>query len=209
MYENSYTNQNQHTNKQDIKSANHKELLSTLAIIIIAPLIAIFLTMFVFQSYEVEGPSMQDTLHDNDRLLVSKTQRTWARITGKNYIPNRYDIVIFDHSDNYNGPTSEKQLIKRVIALPGERVVIRGGIVRVYNQDNPNGFEVDQAGPEAKTIGYTSGNMEFTISENRVFLLGDNRPNSLDSRVFGPIEAKHIVGKLSVRIYPFSQFDKF
>lgn len=184
-----------------------REIISTLAIIIIAPLIALLLTIFVFQSYEVDGPSMESTLHDNDRLLVDKVPRTWSKITRHTYIPNRYDIVIFNHNDVNS--VGERQLIKRVIGVPGDRIVINDGIVTIYNQQSPDGFNVDQAGPEAGVIKRTLGSTDLTIKENQLFLMGDNRGNSLDSRSFGPVDADDIVGKLSVRIYPFSQITKF
>lgn len=196
----------------DSKSSQKREILSTLAIIIIAPLVALFLTAFVFQSYEVDGPSMEKTLFNKDRLLVNKTSRTWARITGHAYEPKRYDVVIFNHTENYGlDGVTDKQLIKRVIGLPGDRVVVKDGVVRVYNKENPDGFLVDQKGPEAAVIGETTASSEIdqTINEGEVFVMGDNRPNSLDSRAFGPIDLNDIVGKLSVRIYPFNEITKF
>ncbi len=194
------------------KSSQRREILSTLAIIIIAPLVALFLTAFVFQSYEVDGPSMEKTLFNKDRLLVNKTPRTWARITGHSYQPKRYDVVIFNHTENYGlDGTTDKQLIKRVIGLPGDRVVVKDGVVRVYNKENPNGFLVDQKGPEAAVIGETVASTEIDqkINKGEVFVMGDNRPNSLDSRAFGPINIDDIVGRLSIRIYPFNEITRF
>jgi signal peptidase I len=196
-------------NPSPSNAGKKREIISTLAIIIIAPLIALFLTVFVFQSYEVDGPSMETTLHDNDRLLVNKMPVTWSKISRQSFTPSRYDIVIFNHTDNYGNSITEKQLIKRVIGLPGDRVVIKNGATTIYNNENPDGFNVDQNGPEAKAIKRTSGNVDLVVKEGTVFLMGDNRENSLDSRVFGPVDSQDIVGTLSFRIYPFSQFTKF
>lgn len=196
----------------DNKSSQRREILSTLAIIIIAPLVALFLTAFVFQSYEVDGPSMEKTLFNKDRLLVDKAPRTWARITGHAYLPKRYDIIIFNLTEGGGlGEPTEKQLIKRVIGLPGDRVVVKDGVVTVYNKENPKGFLVDQKGPEAAVIGDTTAPTEIdqTIKPGEVFVMGDNRPNSLDSRAFGPIDLNSIVGKLSFRIYPFNEITRF
>ncbi len=188
-----------------------KDTASTIGIIILAPLIALFLTHFVFQSYQVDGPSMETTLHNEDRLIVTKTAKTISKFTGNPYIPERYEIIIF----NLKGSTAEsqpqeKQLIKRVIGLPGDRVVIKGGVVTIYNKEHPNGYLVDKEGPAKDVIGQTSGNdIDITIKPNEVYVLGDNRDNSLDSRVFGAIKSNDIVGKLSLRIYPFNSYKNF
>lgn len=187
-----------------------RDTISTIAIIIMAPLLALFLTAFVFQSYQVDGPSMAPTLNDQDRLIVTKVANTWSKITRDSYIPPRYEIVIFNHTGNFDGQlSSEKQLIKRVIGVPGDRVVIKDGLVTVYNDERPEGFLVDREGPEKNTIGPTPGNVEETVEEGEVFVLGDNRDNSLDSRTFGTIRSKDLVGELSLRIYPFDKANKF
>ncbi len=188
-----------------------KSVLSTLAILIIAPIIALTLTAFVFQSYEVDGPSMETTLQNRDRLIVLKTARTWARITGHTYIPQRGDIVIFNKNDlgNFGGSSAEKQLIKRVIGLPGERVVVKDGTITVFNKTHPQGFLPDKTLPYGGVIHVTPGNVDLVIGANEVFVCGDNRPNSLDSRSFGTIPASSIVGKLALRVYPFGKMERF
>jgi len=188
-----------------------KSVLATLAILIIAPLIALTLTAFIFQSYEVDGPSMQSTLQNEDRLIVLKVPRTIARLTGHAYIPHRGDIIIFNKNDlsELGGGTGNKQLIKRVIALPGERVVVSNGILTVYNQANPNGFQPDKTLPYGKVIVTTPGDIDLTVPAGDVFVCGDNRTNSLDSRYFGPIPVKDIVGKLALRIFPFDKAERF
>jgi signal peptidase I len=191
------------------KTGSRKELFSTLGILIIAPIIAVLLTMFVFQSYQVDGPSMERTLYNSDRLIVTKTGKTWAKLTGRQYIPSRYSIIVFDHSGQSGYEVQKKQLIKRVIGLPGDRVVIKDGIVTIYNDQNPDGFYPDKQGPESATVNTTSGNIDQTVKAGEVFVLGDNRGNSLDSRTLGPVRSEDILGHLSVRIYPFSSIKKF
>lgn len=188
-----------------------KEHLSTIGIVLAAPLLALFMINFVFQTYEVDGPSMETTLQDNDRLIVWKVPRTWASITGNNYIPDRYDIIVFNHQGGFGSSSgsSKKQLIKRVIGLPGERVVIKDGVATVYNQEHPDGFLVDRFGPEASVINTTSGNIDQTVKEGEVFVLGDNRENSLDSRGLGTVPSEDIVGELALRIYPLDNVDTF
>lgn len=187
-----------------------KGILSTVAILVIAPIIALSLTLFVFQSYEVDGPSMETTLQNHDRLIVYKLPKTIARLTGNNYLPKRAEIVIFTRKDNIEfGSSKPRQLIKRVIALPGERVVVKDGSITVYNQEHPEGFNPDQIAPYGKVITTTSGDVDLTVPEDSIYVCGDNRPQSLDSRSFGPVPMKDLVGKLSLRVYPFGKGQKF
>lgn len=194
-----------------VKHSRLKGVLSTLAILLIAPLLAVFITAFVFQSYQVDGQSMETTLQNNDRLIIWKLSRTWARLTHKDYTPSRGDVIVFVKKGLYeDGSGKEKQLIKRVIGLPGERVVVKDGIMKVYNKENPEGFSPDATLPYGKVIqGTTDGNVDVTIGAGEVFVCGDNRGNSLDSRYFGPIPEEDIVGKLAARILPINNAEKF
>jgi signal peptidase I len=185
-------------------------IVSTIAVLLIAPLVALLLTAFVFQSYQVDGPSMETTLYNNDRLLVWKAPKTIAKITGKHYIPQRGDVIIFveDQLTSY-GQDPGKQLIKRVIALPGERLVVKDNNVTVYNKEHPEGFNPDKTLPYGKVIKQTSGDIDIVVPNNDVFVMGDNRPNSLDSRAFGPVDSSDIVGKLVLRVWPAGEMKKF
>lgn len=189
-----------------------RELFSTLAILGSAFAIALLLIAYVFQSYAVDGPSMQVTLHDKDRLIVWKVPRTWSRITHHQYVPNRGDIVIFEQSGlSEFGQEDKRQLIKRVIGLPGDRVVVNNGTITIYNTDHPEGFQPDKTLPYSKqtTIPYTSGNIDVTLNDDEIYVNGDNRPDSLDSRSFGPIKTDQIVGKLVARILPLGDAELF
>jgi signal peptidase I len=188
-----------------------KSIGSTLAILIIAPILALTLTAFVFQSYQVDGESMETTLQNNDRLIIWKTPRTWARITHHDYIPGRGDVIVFVKKGLYDfNSDKEKQLIKRVIALPGERVVVNEGKVTVFNKAHPDGFSPDATLPYGKLIpAVTEGNVDLTVPAGEVFVCGDNRSNSYDSRYFGPVPAKDIIGKLIVRFLPIGNAEKF
>ncbi len=183
-----------------------RDVLSIFGVLASALLLAFCLITFVFQSYQVDGPSMQTTLENNDHLIVWKVSKTIANITNKPYIPNRGDVIVFNEATS---GTEDKQLIKRVIALPGERVTVKDGLVTVYNDEFPNGFSPDKTLPYGSVITTTPGNSDATIKEGQVYVMGDNRTNSLDSRVFGPVESDQIVGKLILRVLPLSSTTKF
>lgn len=204
--------ENQHITG-DLEKSKHegwKNIGSTILILALAPLIAWVMISFVFQSYEVDGPSMEQTLQDSDRLIVLKTGKTAARITNSDYIPKRHEIIIFvKHGLAETGTTNDRQLIKRVIALPGERVVVKEGKVTVYNDEFPQGFNPDADQSYSGTIGFTSGNIDIQVPQGEVYVMGDNRSNSLDSRVFGPVPSKDIVGKLVFRLFPLNKAESF
>ena len=179
-------------------------ILSTIAIIILAPVVALLLTMFVFQSYQVDGDSMVSTLHNKDRLIVLKAPVTLAHATDKQYVPHRGDVIVFDEGliSGERDSGVDKQLIKRVIGLPGERVRVENNVVTVFNKEHPDGFNPDKTMPYGNVIKETNGNVDYSLGENQIFVLGDNRGNSLDSRALGPVNTKAIVGKLLVRVWP-------
>jgi signal peptidase I len=198
-----------------ISDANNRasgwhELFSTIGILITALLVALFIINFVFRSYQVDGPSMESTLQNEDKLIIWKVSRTWAKITGHDYIPNRGDVIVFtERGLSEYGQDDEKQLIKRVIGLPGDRVVVAEGTITVYNKERPEGFQPDRELPYGKKIPTTSGDINVTVGEGQVFVSGDNRPDSLDSRAFGPISADQIIGKLVLRVFPIDQAKVF
>lgn len=185
------------------------ELVSILLFIVGVLIVYFIIQAFLLRSYQVDGQSMERTLQNNDRLIIDKVPRTIARITGNAYIPHRGDIVVFDQAgSNYDG-APKKQLIKRVIGLPGEQVVIKDGSITVYNQTNPGGFNPDNIGIYHIGTTATPGDIAVTLTADQLFVSGDNRTNSEDSRYFGPITADKIVGKLSLRILPISKAQRF
>lgn len=190
---------------QDWRSA-----LSTLLLFLMAPLIALFIMAFVIQSYQVEGESMETTLQNGDRLIVDKLPRTIARLTHHEYIPHRGDIIIFNQTGVFDSTSpQEKQLIKRVIGLPGDHVVIKDGYPTIYNSLHPNGFNPDTSDGYKITAPTTPGTADVTLSKDQIFVMGDNRTNSEDSRFFGPVNVQQIVGKLVLRLMPLNKAERF
>lgn len=191
---------------QPPKKNKLREAFSTALLFAGALLTAVLLNMFVFQSYEVDGQSMEPTLFHRDRLIIYKFHKTWASLTRKHYMPERGDIIVF-HKPN----GSSDQLIKRVIGLPGDRVVVKNDHITIYNSEHPDGFNPDDADYGAG-LQPTFGNVDVTVEEDEVFVAGDNRiaGASLDSRSsLGNVPTKYIVGELAVRYLPVGNYQTF
>jgi signal peptidase I len=189
---------------------NWHSVLSTILLFLLAPLLALFIAAFVIQSYQVDGESMETTLQNHDRLIVDKLPRTWARITNHNYVPKRGDIIIFNQAGLADTSNFEqKQLIKRVVGLPGEHIIVKDGQITIHNRSHPQGFNPDSSSGYHITAKDTPGAVDLVIPQGQIFVCGDNRTNSEDSRYFGPVNVDNIVGKLSLRLLPLSKFQKF
>lgn len=198
--------------QQPKKRSAWREFLSFAFILIVAGLVAFLLITYVFRTYAVDGPSMESTLQNNDKLIIWKVPRTWARITGHQYIPKRGDIIVFNESNlGACGQQGTKQLVKRVIGLPGDRVVVKNNVYTIYNKQHPSGFNPDASLPydSDNHIPPTSGNIDETLSSDELFVSGDNRPDSCDSRDFGPIQTNDVIGQLVLRILPVSSLKVF
>jgi len=166
-----------------------RAILEIVQALALAVVISVVLNLFVVQVTEVRQRSMETTLEQNDRVLVSKLD---YRFGG----PQRGDIIVF------NPPTPDATIpyVKRVIAVGGETVDLRNGNVFV------NGKQVDIAQahgatqPQAPQIAYP-----FTVPDGQVFVMGDNRTFSSDSRTFGAVPVPNIIGKVILRFWPFDR----
>lgn len=181
-------------------------IFSFLLTVVVALILVQVINHLLFQSYRVVGGSMLPTLHEGDLLIISKVGKTTARINGGTYQPNRNDIIVFKN------PKDDLQLVKRVIGLPGERVVVKNGNITVFNEKHPAGFNPDEGTEHADTLPVTSGNVDIRIPKGHLFVSGDNREagNSLDSRnELGTIPEDLIAGRLLLRIWPLNTADFF
>ncbi len=138
-----------------------------------AVLIALFINAFLAQATVVRGQSMEPTLHDNERVIVEKIS---YRLMGG---PHRGDVVVLRLEGAHD------MLIKRVVALPGETVAVQGGQVFVDGMPLTESWAVRQGGPDYPPT---------LVPEGHVFVMGDNRSHSNDSRSFGPVPLKNIIG---------------
>lgn len=187
-----------------------KKSISSISLILAAITLAWLMITFVFQTYVVDGSSMLPTLTHNDRLIVVKLGKSFASVRGDDYIPPRNSVIVFSRQDSVDSSGDNKmQLIKRVVGIPGDRVVVKNGNVTIYNSEYPNGFNPDESDEFSTSTNVTSGNVDITVDDGEVFVLGDNRSNSRDSRSFGTINTSTIEGELKLRILPLSESRSF
>ncbi len=163
--------------------------------IVFALAIFVVVYLFLFQPNQVKGSSMYPTFKDGEYILTDK-------ISYKLGVPARGDVVVFVSPKNNN-----IDFIKRIIAVPGDTVKISGG--KTYL----NGELLDEAeylDPSVYTgaQAYLSENTEVVVPDGRYFVMGDNRPNSSDSRDFGPVTVDEFRGKVFFRYWPVDRFGK-
>lgn len=179
-----------------IKLLEEDEEPSSLLIWIIGIIILVKLVQaFLIQPFIVDGASMLPTYHNQEFLLVDK-------FTYRVDTPKRGDVIIFKLYENNDNPYEGKHLIKRVIGKPGERVVVKNGVTRIYNKENPNGFIIEEPFVNYKE---TNKDVDVTLDEDHYFVMGDNRSQSYDSRDWGPLPVSQIKGQVLFRVYPFKQ----
>ena len=157
--------------------------------LVFALMIAALVVVFVVQPVKVEGTSMLPRLHDGERIFVNKLiyydEYRWApRI-------ERGDIVVFWFPDD-----PSKSYIKRVVGLPGDTVDIQAGVVRV------NGQELDETYIDSRLNLSHRSQAPVYVKPNYYFVMGDNRDNSSDSRIWGLVPKKYIYGKALFRYWP-------
>lgn len=186
-----------------IRSQGLKDILNIIGFIVAVIIGAWLINSLIFRSFSVSGPSMEPTLYTGDRLIISRLPLTWQSISGDQYLPDRGDVVVFKNP-HYQPGMQDEYIVKRVIGLPGERVVLSDGNITVYNSEFPAGFQPDEAfdGPTYPTAG--SG--EFQVPTGELFVVGDHRQPgfSLDSRNgLGTVPLDDLIGPVALRIYPF------
>ncbi len=173
--------------------------------LIIPIAIVLILHNFVVQAFHVVGSSMVQTLQDGDYLIISKLGATAADLhlaaPGGGYIPKRGAVVVFRFPQD-----PRLVFVKRVIALPGERVTVADGALKVYNAQHPEGFNPDNGYEPGTTI--TLGSVDVVVPDGQVFVVGDNRTpgGSYDSREWGTLPAGNIIGQAVLRLLPLDQF---
>ncbi|MCH2584792.1 MAG: signal peptidase I [Planctomycetes bacterium] len=163
-------------------------VVEVVVLVVLAFALAMTTKTYVVEAYEIKGRSMVPTFDDGQRVVVLKL---FSDI-------QRGDIVIFSSQDDPG-----KDLIKRVIALPGERIQIRKGIVRI------NGKVLKEGYLEDKDYGLYDAEIDEEVGLGQLYVLGDNRDDSHDSRRFGSVSEESLKGKVVVRWWPFHEVKTF
>ncbi|MBI1866482.1 MAG: signal peptidase I [Candidatus Staskawiczbacteria bacterium] len=167
-------------------------VFEVLKIFVIASVIVLPIRYFLFQPFIVKGESMVPNFQSGDYLIIDE-------ISYKFKNPERGDIIVF----KYPKDTSQK-FIKRVIGLPGETVEIKDGKVTIYKDQKSQTLDEKYLPNPSGTIG----TLKLILTADEYFVLGDNREFSYDSRVWGSVPAKNIIGKVFLRVLPVVNISK-
>ncbi len=162
-------------------------IMDTLETIVFIGTLYIVVYLYLFFPNAVQGASMEPTLHTGDRLITSKVAYKFHEV-------ERGDIVVVQSPNN-----PDINLIKRVIGLPGETIMVKDGAVYINNAVLENFLTVET---DLWSDSFLHEGIPYEIGEDYYFVMGDNRPRSLDSRAFGPIPRSSIVGEAIYRYYP-------
>ncbi|MEK7558474.1 MAG: signal peptidase I [Patescibacteria group bacterium] len=165
----------------------------TLELVILALVIVLPIRLFIVNPFIVSGASMVPTFHNGEYLIVDQ-------ISYRFNAPERGDVIIF----RYPKDTS-KFFIKRIVGLPGEKVEIKNGIVSVERADEKKFTALTENYIKNKS----SDNGNYTLGEGEYFVMGDNRISSSDSRVWGALDRKLIVGRALLRLFPMTEASIF
>ena len=170
-------------------------LREIIEIVLVAVLVVFGVRSFLVQPFLVSGASMEPNFHGGDYILINELSYRFRE-------PARGEVVVFRY------PGDEKTFfIKRIIGLPGERVVVTGGKLYVYNKEHEEGILINEAYLPRDLA--TVGEKDVVLSNNEFFVMGDNRDASFDSRQWGPLSRAEVIGSVWVRLWPLNKVMAF
>lgn len=149
--------------------------------------------MYIAQPFIVSGSSMEPTFENGQYLIVDE-------LTYRFENPQRGDVIIFRFPQD-----TKKFFIKRIIGLPGETVLIEGSHITIENEEHPDGFVLN----EAYLTKETHSTIRLKLTADEYFVMGDNRPASSDSRIWGPLPRDLIIGRAFLRLLPVPTLSVF
>ena len=167
-----------------------KELFKVL---IIGAIAVVAIRYFVFKPFVVSGTSMVPTYMDKEYLIIDELSFHLGQ-------PHRGQVIVM----HYHGDPTMEYFLKRIIGLPGERLVVRDGRVRIYNSQHPEGEYLDESAYLAPNV-LTDGDIDVTLGSDEYYVMGDNRGASFDSRRFGPVKRVDLVGRALFRGFPLDR----
>ena len=154
----------------------------------------VIIKTFLVQPFLVQQQSMEPTIEPFDYIIVDRFSYRFL------HEPARGEVIVFRSNED------DRYLIKRVIGIPNDRVLIENGVTTIFNATHKEGMVLD----ESYVIHHAvNTKLDKTLGEKEYFVMGDNRPVSLDSRVIGPIKRDQIVGRTLVRLFPFNTISLF
>lgn len=191
MYESSESEVNGKVKATEVFASVGSFISSFIETVVVALVLAVVLYLFIMTPHEVVGNSMHPTYKNGEYLMANKITYRFAD-------PQRGDVVIFKYSDT-------QDFIKRVIGIPGDEVMIKDGSIYI------NDKKLDESNYLAASVitnggSYIHEGQSIAVPQDQYFVCGDNRPNSSDSREFGPISKERIKGKAWIVYFPFSEF---
>ncbi|KPJ55381.1 hypothetical protein AMJ47_00745 [Parcubacteria bacterium DG_72] len=182
-------------NKKQINPRIKKGLAFVIEIIkiaVIAAVIVIPIRYYLFQPFFVRGQSMDPSFEHGDYLIIDE-------ITYRFRDPERGEVIVFKFPYD-----SSQKFIKRIIGLPGETIEVTEGKIIIYQESGP--VVLDESDYVAD---FTGSDIKVKLADDEYFVMGDNRDFSFDSRKFGPITRKNIIGKVVFRAWPFDSLSAF
>jgi signal peptidase I len=192
--------------KEEDETSSSRWIVELVGVVVVAILVAVLLRTFVVATYSIPSGSMEPTLQIGDRIVVNKLSYHLHGV-------DRTNIVVFSTPPNEEcaGPPVA-DLVKRVIGLPGEIISLHDGNVYINGRLLPEPF----LPPDIRNDTYPGPSSDayalkhaYRIPAGDVYVMGDNRSNSCDSRYWGPIPESSIVGKVDLRIWPLSRIGFF
>ncbi|MBU4350722.1 signal peptidase I [Candidatus Parcubacteria bacterium] len=167
----------------------------TLKIVILALAIVLPIRYFIFQPFIVKGQSMEPNFYQGNYLIIDEISYRFRE-------PARGEIIVFKYPYN-----PSERYIKRIIGLPGETVEIKDEQVFIFSQDGQK--TVLEESVYLPETDITFGNLRLALAEGEYFVMGDNRLSSSDSRSWGVLPRKNIIGKVLFRLLPFNGISQY
>jgi signal peptidase I len=170
-------------------------LLELVKVAVLAGITIVLVRYFLFKPFYVKGASMEPNFQDHEYLIIDE-------ISYRFRAPERGEVIVFKYPEN-----PKEYFLKRIIGMPGERIKIAEGQVTVYNDRHPEGLVLKEDYLPSDLA--TAGEKITALGDGQYYVLGDNRPNSYDSRRFGPIDKSLIVGRAVLRGWPIDRAQIF
>ncbi|HCP08587.1 MAG TPA: signal peptidase I [Candidatus Moranbacteria bacterium] len=187
-------------------------IVEVVKVFLLAFLIIFPIRVFLFQPFFVQGASMEPTFENNEYLIINELgyKKTEARFGGKTFFTvnpfkeiDRQEVIVFRYPKN-----PDQFFIKRIVGLPGEKIQIKDNTVTIFNEENPNGFVLDER-EYLSMKEVTNGDTAVNLKSGEYYVLGDNRLHSSDSRSWGPITEDEVIGKVLLRAWPLNKITIF